>query len=389
VHPDLTARRSGAWSYECEDCVLFALEAEGRGSALARWLGEVALLEKAALRDSTHATYATGQGAYRRFCEEELGLPERAFFPAGSGVRAAVPAELVRCFVAHEWRRGLKVSTIENYVEHVAAREREFLVPLTAMGTRAPAVKRVLRGVSRSAEREGRAEVRQAAAVTEELLQLLLSDLWGGAVTSSKGKLPLEPRWCFQTIAWLTLGTAGLLRRSELVALRISDFSFENGIIAVRVRKSKTSGLPVTVEVSASAFGVELDRVVQTLIEACRQDGLGEEDFLLRNSLDARKPYAADGGAIAEALKRLVEQTARRHGLRGVHGKDFSGHSLRRGGAQILRDRGVPRDLVKAQGRWRSDAVDVYFSTVCAETRQAVARVFSASGRRHGWRHAR
>ena len=83
-------------------------------------------------------------------------------------------------------------------------------------------------------------------------------------------------------------------------------------------------------------------------------------------------------------LKRLCAQTFVRHGIE-ADPSGFSGHSMRRGGAQMLRDRGVPRDLVMSHGRWRSSAVDVYFKGVCDITRAAVARVFSSSGLAYGW----
>ena len=35
-------------------------------------------------------------------------------------------------------------------------------------------------------------------------------------------------------------------------------------------------------------------------------------------------------------------------------------HSLRVGGAAWAEERGVPRKLLKAHGRWMSDAVDIY-----------------------------
>lgn len=50
---------------------------------------------------------------------------------------------------------------------------------------------------------------------------------------------------------------------------------------------------------------------------------------------------------IVEGLKTKLKSI-------GEHGKDYSGHSLRRGGAQTLFDAGVPHWLIQAMGRWKS-----------------------------------
>ena len=60
----------------------------------------------------------------------------------------------------------------------------------------------------------------------------------------------------------------------------------------------------------------------------------------------------------------------------------YSSHSLRRGGAQFLRDAGVPRDLIKLMGRWKSDAVDVYMRSASKEMHARLARQFGAHKKR-------
>ena len=47
----------------------------------------------------------------------------------------------------------------------------------------------------------------------------------------------------------------------------------------------------------------------------------------------------------------------------GLNPTGFSGHSLRRGAAVSAVAAGIPRDEIKAMGRWRSDAVDLYFQS--------------------------
>ena len=76
-------------------------------------------------------------------------------------------------------------------------------------------------------------------------------------------------------------------------------------------------------------------------------------------------------------IKRVVEQSARRNGLVRPEASKYSSHSLRRGGAQFLRDCGVSRELIKAMGRWKSDAVDAYLDTVFRRVKVLVAKAFS------------
>ena len=47
--------------------------------------------------------------------------------------------------------------------------------------------------------------------------------------------------------------------------------------------------------------------------------------------------------------------------------KDFSGHSLRRGGATFAFQCGIPAELIKLQGDWRSDAYMLYLSLPLAD----------------------
>src|SRR4030095_13818511 len=47
----------------------------------------------------------------------------------------------------------------------------------------------------------------------------------------------------------------------------------------------------------------------------------------------------------------------------GINPTGFSGHSLHRGAAVSAVAAGIPCDDIKAMGRWKSDAVDLYFES--------------------------
>ena len=53
--------------------------------------------------------------------------------------------------------------------------------------------------------------------------------------------------------------------------------------------------------------------------------------------------------------------------LVSLNPQDFSGHSLRRGGATFAFQCGIPSELIKVQGDWRSDAYMLYLTLPLAD----------------------
>ena len=106
--------------------------------------------------------------------------------------------------------------------------------------------------------------------------------------------------------------------------------------------------------------------------------GVRADEPFFRNVLQpAREPWAPDGEAVNRVLKRAVAAASEILGLQRPATSLYSSHSLRRGGAQFLRDCGVSRELIKVMGCWRSDAVDAYLDTVAAMAKRRMAKVFS------------
>ena len=387
IHGNLKARPS---SYTCEECLLFRLETDGekpRGaSRMGYWLGQAALLDAEAIAEGTAATYLVGQRRFLKYCEEELDLTEDVVFPRGN---KGVDSQLIRLFVSYLWQEELEPSTIDGYVKHLAAWNRSSGVGVNECSALTAAVKRVLKGMRRMAGAEGRGELRQAEALSAELVKHMLHDLF--CKKMCRGEV-LSEELAYQAALWLILGVAGLLRRSELVRLRRCDIWYEEetNTIVIRLRDSKTDTFRrgVEVRVNGDAFGAPVWTLLKHQQLWLDKLGVGSKEKLIRSWIDpANKGLADNGEALSKSLRRMVEQVNLRNNL-GLDAENYSGHSMRRGGAQLLRDRGVPRDLVKAAGRWRSDAVDVYFSTICRASLAAVAATFANTGEEKGWRHA-
>ena len=186
----------------------------------------------------------------------------------------------------------------------------------------------------------------------------------------------------------LLLEWAGLARRSEIAGLELERWRIEEGALVVEwsgagYRRAKgdqssegsRSTLPLVV------LGFPLGELMMEHRAELESWGLSGRQKMFRNVLDPRRSaWDAGGEAVNKLLKRVVQDTVRRHGLERPSVDRYSSHSLRRGGAQYLRDSGVPRDLIKIMGRWRSDAVDEYLKTASTKTVRFVASLFVGQG---------
>ena len=66
----------------------------------------------------------------------------------------------------------------------------------------------------------------------------------------------------------------------------------------------------------------------------------------------------------ASSLNNSIKHLA---SLVSLNPQDFSGHSLRRGGATFAFQCGIPSELIKVQGDWRSDAYMLYLTLPLAD----------------------
>ena len=176
------------------------------------------------------------------------------------------------------------------------------------------------------------------------------------------------------------------LRRSELVALRVADVIFaefkssgpesanwptamlDRPVLVLRVSSSKTqltarrlnaeSGAGTTVIVGPHSdprlCPVSITRRLFTAVAVAGKTS----PFFFPNLTDREKPLS--GSTFAHAVKRFV-------GAIGLDPKDFSGHSTRRGAATDAFRQQIDVALNKRMGRWRSDAVFLYFDNAAGD----------------------
>jgi integrase len=144
--------------------------------------------------------------------------------------------------------------------------------------------------------------------------------------------------------ALLAVGFYGALRRSEIVALRVSDLAFTAEGLKVRVRFSKTDqrGKSVIVALPASRFASCPVRALRSWLDAAGiRDGR-----VFRSLSNGRLGKTLTDRSVADIVKRAAAAA----GLDG----DFSGHSLRAGLATSSARNGKHDRDIMIQGRWRS-----------------------------------
>ena len=254
-------------------------------------LEEAAGYARAEKAESTRRAYRSDFGQFQSWCE-------RKRVPALPAAPATVAA-----FLAAEASRGTKASTIGR---RLAAIQYAHKLAGHEPPTSSEVVKATLRGIRRTA---GSAPVRKAPATADKVLAMVAK-----AEPNNKG---LRDR------ALLLLGFAGALRRSELVALDVTNLEFCDGGLRVTIRRSKTDqeGLGATIAIARGSTACPVNAVRAWIEAAGIVDGPLFRPVTRTGKISARR-------LSARAVADLVKTYARRAGLKAA---DYSGHSLRSG----------------------------------------------------------
>jgi hypothetical protein len=418
--PGIKFKRTAAFGdHMCDACMEFTImegidkegvaapEAAGRAAELAR---KAQRLESGALAPDSHGTYATGLAQFEKFITNELKLDPDEFWKSldfkgckDEAGRAKVLHRREQLWRTLAWfiarasektdkgKQKLLYSSCTTYLNGgIATKLRELGVP-AEQGTGHWRLKRVLAGLRRQQGDDG-IETKQATSMDTELLQAIVRELLEGRVPDVKGDGTMGKYEREQAAFVLLLEFAGLARRSEMAGLEWERIERIGGHLRVQwsaagYRRAKSDqesrGSESWVPVEVLGFDLaELMEGLRTQQKAAHA-GLGQgRYYVLRDVRRLNLPWADKGEAINRMLKRVVTHTLKVSGLKRPAAATYSSHSLRRGGAQHMRDMGVPRDLIKLAGRWKSDAVDEYMQTACAEARRSVTEVFRKAERK-------
>ena len=264
---------------------------------------------------------------------------------------SSIPAlpETVAAYLAERAANGLSPASLR--LDRAAIRHHH-----TDAGHANPAdnegVRRVLRGLTRRAAREGRTP-KQAAALTEEGLaairataQLRRTGPGGRTERASAARLRGEV-----DIALASVMRDAMLRRSEAAALTWGDVAFRSdGSARVTVRRSKSDqdGKGATLYVGRAA-AAELRAIHRP---------------------DASPKAPAFGLRSGRAVSNRIAAAAKGAGLTGR----FSGHSPRVGMARDLVASGEGVAALQVAGRWASAQMPAHYARAELAAKGAVAR---------------
>jgi site-specific recombinase XerD len=241
-----------------------------------------------------------------------------------------------------------KPATIARYLASLAHLHRAADLP-------SPTGDNVVRLALRSLRRNKPTRQRQATGLNAAVLERLAVALTG------------SPR-DLRDVAMLRLARDMLARRSELVALDITDLErADDGSATVIIRRSKTDQdgagtvqfvSPDTVaalDAYTAAVGIE---GAGPLFRSIRKDGVAGGRLSTRS--------------VADAFKRLAEAA-------GLDAEAVSGHSARVGMAQDLTRQGASLPELMQAGRWQSPAMPARYAERQAAAHGAVAKFYGAT----------
>lgn len=314
-------------------------------SAPGCYLSTLATLMESAIGYAADARSPRTRRAYKyqldRFASwcAEVGLDDH---PAAPGT--------VALYITACADSGLRPATIAQTMSAITSAHREHGLPSPCAH---PRVVEVWNGITR---RLGIAPVQKAPLHTDDLRVMIDA--------APRGLLGVRDR------ALLTVGFAGGFRRSELIAVEISDVAFVHEGIEIIVRRSKTDQAGAGM-LKVIAYGSDPATCPVRLLRAWLDAAPVAEGAVFR-AVDRHGRVGArrlSGQAVAEIIKRAAKRS-------GLDPTRFSGHSLRAGFVTEAKKRGADDAAIMDQTGHRSlEMLRRYHRRIRAWERPASARL--------------
>ena len=312
----------------------------------------VAQFYSATYADSTKRTYASQRNKYITFCTSMGYAPTPA------------TTDTICRYVAHLDNTGHKASTIPQYINIIAIMHKDAGLPNPIQGNWQ--IRSLLKGVQRL-----KGELPdQKLPVDQNILCKIHSCLnpfnsldmtfWavclvaffsfvrmGNLLLSSASSFDPATHLCFSDITFTKWGTLLILRWSKTI-------QFRERLLQVPLPKvSKSPLCPTTALVRAHALCAGLGRHGPAF---CYTDPCTYKITVLT--------YKTFLDKFRSCLTRL-----------GYDAQLYATHSFRRGGAAFAFQCGLPPELIKAQGDWKSDAYLSYLSVPLTFRIQAIQKL--------------
>lgn len=352
--------------FQCAECVLFSAKLPTAPEKARELAHEVVRRKALRVAESSAGTYATALHRFVHFGISQLELQPWEILPSR---KAAVSQPVIELFLAWAGRK-YKPGTIELTLSALKDWHKSRGVPTDSIA--APEVQRMLADIKR--EWGGEGFPKHKSGMTKKLLFSLLG-LLGEEMRGTACPQQLALLW--RDAAWLVLGFYGFFRRSELVALRMSDVVLaqegQHRFIRVLIRRSKNDqrGKGIWVHIVAQNGALNLWEKVQRWQDYRLGQGAQPDDpfftkWLYRERRLSPDQPLASGAALGERLKRHLWALKERRPDLSINPNSYSMHSLRRGGVTAAWEQGVPMEMLMAHGRWRSHAIRVYLQATLA-----------------------
>lgn len=300
-------------------------------------------LQTEARSDATRRAYAADWRRFRAWAEVH-DVDGETIDPANVGR-----------FLTAEALAGRALATIERRLGSLSALARR-------TGARSlyddAELSELLAGLKKRANRNGKGRQTRATALTMERLAEVIPTIEGDSLASTRDR------------AILLIGWAALLRRSEIADLHRSDVTAadRSGWVDLTVRASKTSDEPETIAVGELKGYPDLCPVaaLDRWLDAAG-DTIGADGPLFpRITRGGRILTGDDGHAIPITGHAINAMVQRRTAPVAAASDNYSGHSLRRGGATSRAQRGATVIQLERAGRWSPGSTEVrkYIETV-------------------------
>ena len=298
---------------------------------------EVVFYRNQTFATNTKRTYSTHRNAYLRFCSY-MKLPS---VPASSQTI---------CMYAAFLARSLKFSSIKQYIGIIGLMHKEFGLPNPLLDNWH--VSSLLTGVKRVL---GDAP-QQKLPITFDVLRRLHQQLnLSYSIDASF--------WAICLVAFF-----GMFRKAHLLVSKVgsfnpdqqftkADFRFFPWGALVRVRWSKT------IQFRERVVHIPIPRVEGSPF--CPVSAISRAFSFTPMAPDSSQAFAWVHPSLSvRAFTYGLFMSKLRSCLNncGLQGMDFGSHSFRRGGASLAFLVGVPLELIKVLGDWKSDAVFLYLT---------------------------
>jgi integrase len=306
--------------------------------------------------------YASGVARFTSFLVGQCKIPVDQVLPPGK--EGCISQEHVELFLGYAATR-FKLSTIKVTLASLVDWHKSKGAPFSSVALSNPSIKAILQSIAVMQGPSGQPVPKQG--MSTDALRAVLK-----AIDESASLHPHMSHLFTRDKAWVLLGFFGLLRRSEIISLKVGNIKFNTTPtphITLFLSKSKAdqSGRGATIALPAQTgkSGFDIMGPMSAHMVNISKAGARAHDPLfprwdpVPNRLLTSTPLES-GEALAKRLRIYLEKALAMFPGLSINPQAYGMHSLRRGGVMAAWAAGAQPDRIKVHGRWASDAVRAY-----------------------------